>query len=302
MKKLKIGVIDIGSNSIKMIIANTEKGLTIEKKLKDYVLLNEKVNNMLTENRVNEAITTLTKFAHECQGTDKVIVIATEAVRSAKNQQEFVDKIKQVVGLNIRVLKGQEEAYYDYFATVNSMSVTDHDLIMDVGGGSTELILIKNGNIEHSISLPFGVVSLTDKFNLHDKESKEQKSELKAYIDKYFDKLDWIKKAKGHNLIGIGGSITNIGRIDLKENNKSLELLHTYSIPAEEFKNIYHKLENETDAVRIKEKGLEKEEVNFVVAAAEIVTILIDSLQIKNIIFSKNRVREGLVYEEMSSK
>jgi exopolyphosphatase/guanosine-5'-triphosphate,3'-diphosphate pyrophosphatase len=299
VKKLKIGVIDIGSNSIKMIIANTEKGLTIEKKFKDYVLLNEKVNDMLTENRINEAITTLTKFAHECEGTDKVLVIATEAVRSAKNQQEFVDKIKQVVGLNIRVLKGKEEAYYDYFATVNSMNVVNHDLIIDVGGGSTELILLKDGNIDHSISLPFGVVTLTDKFNLHDIENNEQKNELKSYVNKYFDKLDWLKKVKGHNLIGIGGSITNIGRINLKENKQSLELLHTHSIPAEEFKKIYHKLEYETDVERLKEKGLAKEEVDFVVAAAEIVTILIDSLKIKNIIFSKNGVREGLVYKEI---
>jgi len=298
---LKIGVIDIGSDSIKMIVANTEKGLTIEKELKDYVLLNEKLNKMLTKNRINEAITTLTKFAFECQGTDKIIVIATEAVRSAKNQQEFVDKIKKVVGLNIHVLKGEEEAYYDYFATVNSMKVSNHDLIMDVGGGSTELILIKDGNIEHSISLPFGVVTITNKFNLHDKVNKEQENAIKNYVNNYFDKLDWIKKAKNHNLIGIGGSITNIGKIHLNENKKSLELLHTHSIPAEEFKKIYDKLKNETNSERLKEKGLEKEEVNFVVAAAGVVTLLIDSLEINNIIFSRNGVREGLVYKEIES-
>ena len=298
---MKIGVIDIGSDSIKMIVANTEKGLTIEKELKDYVLLNEKLNKMLTKNRINEAITTLTKFAFECQGTDKIIVIATEAVRSAKNQQEFVDKIKKVVGLNIHVLKGEEEAYYDYFATVNSMKVSNHDLIMDVGGGSTELILIKDGNIEHSISLPFGVVTITNKFNLHDKVNKEQENAIKNYVNNYFDKLDWIKKAKNHNLIGIGGSITNIGKIHLNENKKSLELLHTHSIPAEEFKKIYDKLKNETNSERLKEKGLEKEEVNFVVAAAGVVTLLIDSLEINNIIFSRNGVREGLVYKEIES-
>jgi len=300
VKKLKIGVIDIGSNSIKMIIANTDKGLTIEKELKDYVLLNEKKNNMLTENKMNEAITTLIKFDHECDDVDKIIVVATEAVRSANNQQEFIDKVKQFAGLDIKVLKGEEEAYYDYFATVNSMKVEEHDLLIDVGGGSTELILIKDGKIDNSISLPFGVVTLTDKFKIKDKETTRQEHDLKKYVDQYLDKLHWINKAKGHNLIGMGGSISNIGSIHLKENKKSLELLHTYATSAEEFKQIYFKLKNETDAARLKEKGLVKEEVDFVVASADVVNILIDKLEIKNVIFSKNGVREGLVYKEIN--
>ena len=296
---MKIGVIDIGSNSIKMIIVNTNKGLVIEKNLKDYVLLNEKCNDMLTEDKMNEAITTLTKFAHECMDTDKVIVVATQAVRSAKNQQIFVERVKQVTGLEIRVLKGEEEAYYDYFATVKSMNVSDHDLLIDVGGGSTELILINQGKIGDSISLPFGVVTLTDKFKLHDKETKGQEGDLKKYIGGYIDKLDWLKKAKGHNIVGMGGSITNIGSVHLKENNKSLELLHAYSIPVEEFKDIYFKLKHETDAVRLQEKGIIKEEVDFVIASADVVNILIEKLEIKNIVFSKNGIREGLVYKEI---
>jgi len=259
VKKLKIGVIDIGSNSIKMIIANTDKGLTIEKELKDYVILSEKVNNMLTEDKMNEAIRTLTKFTHECEYANKVIVVATEAVRSSNNQQEFVDKVKQLVGLDIKVLKGEEEAYYDYFATVNSMKVADHDLIIDVGGGSTELILIKDGKIDHSVSFPFGVVTLTDKFNLHDEVDKTQEDELKEFINNYFDQLDWIKNVKCPTLIGIGGSITNIGSIHQGKNISPLELLPTNSILSKEFKDIYNKLKHETHAERLKEKGLAKE-------------------------------------------
>jgi len=97
----------------------------------------------------------------------------------------------------------------------------------------------------------------------------------------------------------MGSSITNIGNVHLKENNKSLELLHSYSIPAKEFKDIYNKLKHETDDQRLKEKGLEKEEVDFVVASADVVNILIDKLELKRIIFSKNGVREGLVYKEV---
>ncbi|HEY8890683.1 MAG TPA: hypothetical protein VIM70_10545 [Clostridium sp.] len=89
-----------------------------------------------------------------------------------------------------------------------------------------------------------------------------------------------------------------IFKIHLNENKKSLELLHTHSIAAEEFKKIYGKLKNETNSERLNEKGLEKEEVNFVIAAAGVVTILIDSLEVNNIIFSRNGVREGLVYKK----
>lgn len=283
---MKIGVIDIGSNSIKI-------------ELKDYVILSEKVNNMLTEDKMHEAITTLIKFTHECEDANKIIAVATEAVRSSANQQDFVDKVKHLVGLDIRVLKGEEEAYYDYFATINSMKIADHDLIIDVGGGSTELILVKDDNIEHSVSLPFGVVTLTDRFNLHDELNKIQENELKKFIDDFFDELDWIKNINCPNLIGIGGSITNIGNIHLAKNKNDLQLSPTNSISSKEFKEIYNKLKHKTNDERLKEKGLSKEEVNFVVCAAQIVTILIDRLKIKNIIFSKNGVREGLVYKEI---
>jgi len=127
----------------------------------------------------------------------------------------------------------------------------------------------------------------------------ETRTWFKKYVNNFFDKLDWLKKAKGHNIIGIGGSITNIGKISLAKNKSSLELLHAYSILGEEFNEIYHKLKNETNTQRLKEKGLAKEEVNFIVAAAQIVTILIDRLEIKNIIFSKNGIREGLVYKNI---
>lgn len=296
---MKIGVIDIGSNSIKMIVANTDIGLTIEKKLREYVRLSEGGSRILSEDKIKASIKALKKFKEECKETDKIIVAATEAVRSAENQQEFINKAEQAVGLKIRILSGKEEAYFDYLATVNSMKVEDYDLLIDMGGGSTELILVKDEKILESTSLPFGALVLTEKFKIHNRISKVQENKLKEYVCEYFNKLDWLSKSRGHNLIGIGGSIRNICRIELKENNDPLELLHKHFISAEEMKRIYERISSENDEQRLKEKGLEKERADFIVTAAMVVCMLMDMLDMKKIVFSEYGVREGLVYKEM---
>lgn len=296
---MKIGVIDIGSNSIKMILANTDKGLTIEKKLREYVRLSEGGSKILSEDKINASIEALKKFKEECKEADKLIAAATEAVRSAENQQEFIDRVKKAVGLKIRVLSGKEEAYFDYLATVSSMQVEDNDLLIDMGGGSTELILVKNGKIQESVSLPFGALVLKEKFKINNNISKDQENKLREYVCEYLNKLSWINKSKGHNLIGLGGSIRNICRIELSENKEPLELLHKHFISDKEMKNIYERITSDNGDQWFIENGFEKERIGVIVTAAMIVCMIMDMLYMKKIIFSEYGIREGLAYEEM---
>lgn len=300
MKRL-VGVIDIGSNSVRLLLAEIgeENTIRILNELKEYVRLGDGLDNndVLSEEKIQLAINTLDAFKNVCTAFEvsEIVAVATEAVRRAKNQQVFLDRVKEELGLNIRVLSGTEEAFYDYFGTINSM-VEKNTLIMDIGGASTELILVKNRKLIKSISLPFGAITLTQRFDLSDGAPKEQEEELNEFLQKNFKKLDWLKEAEGFNLIGIGGSIRTIGKIHRKSVNYPLTLLHNYTMPGKDVISIYEDMKSKSNVQRKKIKGLSSDRSDIMVGAAKAISAIIEMCSIKNVIISRNGIREGLLF------
>ncbi|WP_368490592.1 hypothetical protein [Clostridium sp. BJN0013] len=145
---LKIGIIDIGSNSIRLVIAQIHKNgsFNIIEEAKKAIDLGKDMNlkGELNLTRMNKAISALSSFKHLCtyKKVERIIPVATEAVRKAANQIEFLNRVKNELDINIRVLSGKEEAYYAYLGTVNSIDFSD-GLLVDMGGSSTELIWVK---------------------------------------------------------------------------------------------------------------------------------------------------------------
>lgn len=301
MKKL-VGVIDIGSNSVRLLLAEIDDKNTIRiiNELKEYVRLGDGLdeNNVLSEEKIQLAINTLDSFKNVCTAFEvtEITAVATEAIRRAKNKQEFLNRAKEELNLDIRVLSGTEEAFYDYFSTMNSM-VEKNALIMDIGGASTELILVKNRKLIKSISLPFGAITLTEQFNLGENITKEQEEALKEFLQKSFKKLDWLKDANGFNLIGIGGSIRTIGKIHRKASNYPLALLHNYAMPSKDVISIYEDMKSKNNLQRKKIKGLSSDRSDIILGAAKAVSTIVEMCSIKNVIISRNGIREGLLFD-----
>ncbi|MGM0500036.1 MAG: hypothetical protein ACQERL_07525, partial [Bacillota bacterium] len=192
----KLAVIDIGSNSIKMILVDyrSDKSFRIIDELKETARLGEGMhqNSYLKEGRIQKALQTLTLFKNLCDAVevDQIVAVATAAVREADNQQKFLDRVYNQTGIEVRVLAGKEEAYYDYKGVANSFDL-ESGLVMDVGGGSVELVLMENRKVKESISLPFGALTITEKFDLY--ESNNSDKEIKDYLYEEFSKLEWLQ-------------------------------------------------------------------------------------------------------------
>ncbi|RCW46332.1 MULTISPECIES: exopolyphosphatase [unclassified Halanaerobium] len=296
----KLAIVDIGSNSIKMILVDyrEDNSFRIIDELKETVRLGEGMykNNYLKEDRINKALQTLTLFKNLCDAVevDKIITVATAAVRAAVNRKKFLDRVYKQTGLEVRVLSGKEEAYYDYMGVSNSFD-QNSALIMDVGGGSVELILMEERKIKESISLSFGALTITEKFALYE-ENKYDK-EIEKYLYEQFSKLDWLQEINSIPLIGVGGTIRNIAKIWQRETNYPLDLLHYYSMEKENVTSVYEKVSSKNIEERKNIDGLSKKRADIFIGASALVNYLMSYTGIEDLIISGKGIREGLVYD-----
>ncbi|KZL90350.1 Ppx/GppA phosphatase family protein [Clostridium magnum] len=298
----RIAIIDIGSNSIRLVLVQINKSdsFSVIDEVKETVRLGKDMTiyGGLNPSRIEKAIKTLSFFKCLCeaQGVTEIIAVATEAVRKASNQVEFINRVKSELDIEIRVLPGTSEAYYDYFGNINSMDILNA-LLIDIGGSSTELIWVEDRTLKASISLPFGAINLTEKFSLHKVMDEETEKDLKDYILSSYKEIPWLKEVKNVPLVGIGGTIRNIAKISRKKNRYPIHNLHNYQTTAEEVVEIYNMAKIKDQGERKKIKGLSKERADIFLGAAGAVVTLFEFLGLKELYVSGCGLREGIIYE-----
>ena len=137
----------------------------------------------LEDKAIERTLNALRDFQKEYQNMPNLTVrgIATAAVRSAENSLEFLERVKELTGVDIEVLSGSAEAYYDYVGVINSLNVRDC-VICDMGGGSFELAVVVDKEAVSYVSIPYGAVSLAEKFNAHDKISAQDLFKFYRFI------------------------------------------------------------------------------------------------------------------------
>ncbi len=300
--KRSIAIIDLGSNSIRMNIIgiNERGGYSIFDQASEMVRLSEGMGEKLTLQPlpIKRTIDALLYFKKliEVNNTAEVYALATAAVRMAVNQKEFLSQVKSETGFDFIVLSGDQEAYYDYLGVVNSMSMDDA-LILDIGGGSTELIWMKNRKLKEAISLPFGSVTLTERFN----DIKNKKKRVEAahkYIDKHLDQLPWLKELKGKTVIGLGGVIRTLGKIDRDLNGYPIENMHNYRMHESEVDAICDRILT-TDVKDLdKISGISKKRADIITLGILPFKCIFERIDSPEIRISGNGLRDGYFYEK----
>lgn len=298
----KIGIIDIGSNSIRLVLVEiAEKGYhKIFNDIKQSVRLGMDMgkNLELKPDRIEKAIETLKLFKRMCDITEvnEIIPVATAAVRKAKNKDLFLSRVKKEIGLDIKVLSGKEEAFYAYWGVINSIDI-DKGLIMDIGGGSTELICVEGGKIAHTVSLPFGSINLSQSFKLTNNIKDADVEALETFLVNKFKEIPWLLNCKNYPLIGVGGTIRNIGNIVQKYSNYPLDIIHNFTMDKNDINTVFQLVKEKKLSQRKRIKGLSKDRADVFVGAAGAVCKLVNYCQINSIIVSGSGIREGLVYD-----
>jgi len=159
------------------------------------------------------------------------------------------------------------------------------------------LFLVKDKKLKYSISLPFGAINLTEKFSLLKVMNDKSETAIKNFLISLYKDVPWLKEVKNVPIIGIGGTIRNIGKLHQKKTNYPIDNLHNYIIPTSEVIAIYDQVKVKTSSQRKKLKGLSKERADIFVGATAALVTLIEYLNIEELLVSGSGLRDGLIYE-----
>lgn len=298
----RVAIIDLGSNSARLIVmhiyANGAYNLVYHQK--DPIRLSEgmSVNQRLQANAIERAITTLQGFAHMCNlfNVDRVLAVATAAVRNASNGAEFVQEVEAKTGIVLEVISGSTEAFLGYIGVINTIDI--HDAVLfDLGGGSTELTLVRNSKPAELISLPFGSVYLTEQFQTNDRVTEVQLADLRKFVTEQLAQVPWLKKLN-LPIVGIGGTARNIAKMDQKRKSYPFNKVHNYRLGRMSFDELWRALMVTSLGQRRKFPGLSTERADIIVAGSTIVKCLFDITQGTHLIISGCGVREGLFWRD----
>lgn len=298
----KVAAIDIGTNSMRLMLCEIV-GNSIAKKEKELIVtrIGKDVSKtgIITEKSIIRNIDALKYFKNKADryGAEEVLTIATSAVRDALNGKAFAADAKIQAGVDIRIISGEEEAELGLKGVMSEIEDrNDHILVIDIGGGSTELVLGSKDKIDYSISIPAGAVRMTEQFIAGNPISDEDASNMKNKLNELFrEPLEYLGKKRIDKVIAIGGTATTTAAIFHSLSIYDPEVVHNTVINASTIAATYRRLKDMTLQERWEVKGLQKERADVIPAGIYILQHIVEGLKKDSFIISENDNLEGIV-------
>ena len=293
-------IIDIGSNSMRMVVLQKSSrfAFSLINETKSRVKISEgcyENNGNLQDIPMQRAFESLKSFLNISNAlkSRKIMCVATSALRDAPNSKVFISKVKKELGLNIKVIDGEKEAYYGGVAASNLLH-DDTFVTVDIGGGSTEFSFVKNGKIEKSISLDIGTVRIKELyFNKNNIEGA--KTYILDNLKKIFDLNIEIPK----KIVGIGGSIRALSKIVMAKNRYPLDILHGFTYNVKNEVSLFDRISRAKNNEDLKSFGVKKDRFDTIKEGAFIFKTILDELNIEEVVTSGVGVREGVYLTDL---
>lgn len=299
----RIAAIDIGSNSIRQIIADvsTDGAIRIIDEMKAAPRLGRGLGSAgrLGDVPMAEAVAALSRMATLArqQGARRIEAVATSAVRDAANGTAFLQRVRRETGLRPRVLDGEEEARLAFRSALAHFELGHgRAVVMDIGGGSLELALSAEGLVERLITFPFGVIRMTEAF-LTDRPGpkgvKKLRKHVRAAIKRALPVRDW----RGAEVIGSGGTFTNLAGMYLARQGMRVPSVHGTRIPRQQVEHLLEELTTMTPAERLAVPGLNQGRADLIVAGLAVAAEVLARIEPRELAASAFGIREGLLLE-----
>jgi exopolyphosphatase/guanosine-5'-triphosphate,3'-diphosphate pyrophosphatase len=313
MSEKILASVDIGTNSFHLVVAKTnDEGIVkILTKDKEVVRLGKGASEMkyLSVEAMDRAITVLKRFRLVCDSYNAEIrAVATSAVREAINRDVFLNRVIDETGIHIEVVSGYEEARLIYLGLLQALPVFDKQILMiDIGGGSTEFLIGKKGNILYANSIKVGAVRLTEKYFSNGRILKENVENAGIYVRSIINPV--VRHLKGfnyENVIGTSGTILNIGSIIYAVN-------HPLNAEQFNFNNFTYTSDELSEALKIiiksgtsgtvrKIAGLDPSRADIITAGAIILWQIFSELNLGKITLSTFALREGILLDTIDKE
>lgn len=306
---VRVAAIDIGSNSIRQIVADVSANgsIRVVDELKAQPRLGTGVvtSGQLGEEPMRAALESLSHMATLAKqlGAERIEAVATSAVREASNGRAFLDRVRSETGLRVRALDGEDEARLTFRSALAHFDLgVGRWVVMDIGGGSIELALSADGLLERLISLPFGAIRLSEQFlgsavqtggRALRRGVRELRSHVRDALRGHLPVRDW----RGAQIIGSGGTFTNLGGMYLSRQAATARTVHAARVPRVELEHLLFALQDLSMPERAAVPGLNPARADIIVAGLAVVAEVVARVEAREIVVSAYGIREGLLLE-----
>jgi exopolyphosphatase/guanosine-5'-triphosphate,3'-diphosphate pyrophosphatase len=300
---MRLAAIDVGSNSVHMLIADVSRDGHIEvvDRVKEMVRLGRHsfTTGRLTEESMDLAVRALMNFRRLLQvcRITKVHAVATSAVREARNRAAFIRRIKNETGITVEVISGREEARLIFQAAHHALGLEGGPfLLVDVGGGSVELVLVKDGKPLWMHSVKLGVARITEKFLTSDPPTTAQRRHLEEHLeDEIGELMRSARKAKVVSAIGTSGTINIMVAMARAARGEELGRLHGATASAAEVSRLTRQLCEANAAMRIDLPGMDAKRSDLMPAAAMLADFVMRKSGAAELMACTWALREGVL-------
>ena len=307
---MRISIIDLGTNTFNLLVAEilADKQINILHRSKYPVKLGEggiNQNHITDEaqNRAHHAFVEMKQIITSHK-TIKTFGFATSAIRTAKNGMDFVKQIHQDFDIDIEVISGNREAELIYYGTREAVGLDDEVVaILDIGGGSNEIIIANSEKIFWKKSYPIGMTRLLEQFQPSDPIKQDELQEIEAFLkDKLSDLIEALKTYSVKTLIGSSGSFSTLRQVILAEEKAEFQTDQThYNIKLEDFNSLHKRFLESTLEERMQMEGMDSARVHLMVIASVFINFLVKKSDLSVLFQSAYALKEGALIDYLKA-
>lgn len=301
-----VAAIDLGTNAFRLLVAEaTADGRVVPRDVHRVIpRLGEGVGlrGALAMNAIERGVEALREFRAiiDRHPVEAIVAAATSAVREAANAEEFLLRVKRDIGLDVEVISGEEEARRTWLGVragfAASRRVVSDAVIVDIGGGSTEIISIREGRFERALSLDLGVVKLSEQYVRHDPPRDEELRRLDAAARDALGRASGFQRGR-RAVVGTAGTVTAAAVLHFGLARYDPEAIHDCLLPRAALSGLTARLGRMTAEERRRLPSLERGREDVIFAGLAILDAVLDLFHADEVRVSEYGLREGLVVD-----
>ncbi|MBR6787846.1 MAG: Ppx/GppA family phosphatase [Clostridia bacterium] len=299
----RVAIIDIGTNSIKFFVGERNEDGTIQTIIdkNDIAQLGEglRETGLINPEALERNAQSVAAFAKEAleNGAEKIVSVGTMALRTAKNSADFVARVKELCGVEVQIIPGEEEARLSYLAVLSGLPLEEGGelVIFDTGGGSTEFIFGEGTTLKNRFSVNLGALIITENFFADDPVKEGSVDAAVAYIDEEFAKAGVV--GKPIQVVGMGGTVTSMGAVKHKMVKYNPDIIQGSTLTKEDVQEQVDTYAARTVEQRRELPGLQPKRAGTILAGACILKDILARLDAPQLTISDRGLRHGLAFD-----
>jgi exopolyphosphatase/guanosine-5'-triphosphate,3'-diphosphate pyrophosphatase len=302
-----LAVVDLGSNSGRVVVIRVSDAghLEILGDARSPLRLGRELlgTDRLPGEALERVVAAVRDFAAVATGigAERTIAVATSAIRESSNGPDLIRRLEAESGLEVTVIDGEQEARYAFMGAVRGLPI-EHGMVADVGGGSVELTSFRERRPARTWTLPLGSLRVSDRFLQGDPPSDKEVERLVDFARETIAEGKVPELADDERLIGTGGTIRNLAKVDQRARRYPIDRLHGYVLASRRVEEITADLASRRLAGRRRVRGLNADRADSIAGGAVIVRTLMESIAASDLAVSGEGLREGLVYSTVSEQ